>query len=109
MFYTDDRGHGDGGVTHRGIVQIARADPLPARVDQILGAVPDLHRALRIDGRDIAGGQPSIDESAVLRLVVARNGPLSPYHQMALRLPIARQVGAAFIDAFDLDTEGCLS
>ena len=39
---------------------VDRADPLAARLDDVLAAVGDLHVAVGIDRRDVAGGEPAV-------------------------------------------------
>lgn len=59
--HADDGGHRDRRMGHGHSFQIDRADPLSARLDEVLGAIADLHGPLRINGRDIAvGSQPSM-------------------------------------------------
>ena len=47
-------------VGDKSILHVHGADPFPSGLDQILGAVGDLHIALDIDGDDIAGAEPAV-------------------------------------------------
>jgi hypothetical protein len=47
-------------MADRGILERDRADPLTARAHHVLGPVGDVHVALRVDGRDVAGREPAL-------------------------------------------------
>ena len=47
-------------VRHQQVLHVDRADPLAARLDQVLGAVGDAHVAVRVDRRHVAGAQPAV-------------------------------------------------
>src|SRR5260370_22517335 len=62
-------GH-DGGLLHCGmadqrVFQVHRTDPFSAGLDEVLGAVGDLHVAFGIDGDHVAGSQPAVRRPAV--------------------------------------------
>ena len=99
----DDRGHGHGGVTDGGVFQVDRADPLAPGLDHVLGAVADLHGAARVDGGDVARGEPAVHQRGFVGLVVALHDPLAAHHQLALRCAVAGQGGTVFIDDLDFD------
>ena len=65
----DDRGLAHGRMAHERVLEIDRADPLAAGLDQVLGAVRDLHVALGVDGGDVAGAQPAVVGPLVAELV----------------------------------------
>ena len=73
----DDRRLGDVGVRDGDVLQRDRADPLAARLDHVLGAVGDLHVAVGIDGRDVAGGEPAVGVAARCR-AARRNRRCTP-------------------------------
>src|SRR5690348_16367152 len=58
MRHSDRCGFRDPGTSDRGILEVDRADPLPARLDDILGAVGDLDRAVRMNGGNVTGIEP---------------------------------------------------
>src|ERR1700690_4086641 len=70
MLDADDRRHGHGEVTDGHIFQVNQTDPFPAGLDQILGPISDLDRALVVDGGNVAGREPPIDERRGIRFVV---------------------------------------
>src|SRR6266568_222873 len=60
----------DGGLLHCGmtdqrVFQVHRTDPFSAGLDEVLGAVGDLHVAFGIDGDHVAGSQPAVRRPAV--------------------------------------------
>ena len=55
MAHADHRGFGDLGMADRDILHLDRGNPFAARLDDVLGAVGDLHIAVAVDGGDIAG------------------------------------------------------
>src|SRR3546814_10811202 len=44
----------------RGVFELDRADPFAARLDHILRAVGDLHHAVGVQHRDVAGVEPAL-------------------------------------------------
>ena len=60
MADADDGGFRDLGMADREIFEIDRGNPLAAGLDHVLGAVGDLHVAVRIDGRDVAGIEEAV-------------------------------------------------
>ena len=59
------------GVRHQQVLHVDRADPLAARLDQVLGAVGDAHVAVRVERGDVAGAQPAVGGE----LLRARSAP----------------------------------
>ena len=56
----DHGGLGDLRVRHDLVLQLDRADPLAAGLDQVLRAVDEPEAAVAVDGRDVAGAQPAV-------------------------------------------------
>ena len=48
------------GMADGEVLQLDRGDPFAARLDHVLGAVGDLHVAVRVDGRDVAGVEKAL-------------------------------------------------
>ena len=61
----DDGRLGDLGVAHQLVLEFDRADPLAARLDQVLGAVDEPDPATLVDRRDVAGAQPAVGGEAL--------------------------------------------
>src|SRR5882762_545516 len=83
----DDRSEGDLREARNDILDGNGADPFTAGFDHVLGAVGDLHEALRIDGSDVA----RIKVAVLVQNVLLR-GPIVPagdtrsaHHQTAER------------------------
>jgi hypothetical protein len=60
-------------VRHGEVLDLDRGDPLAARLDDILQPISELDVAVRVDGADIAGSEPSIfvNDLAALALEIA--------------------------------------
>src|SRR6185437_1120329 len=90
MLDADDRGLGDVRVAHRRVLDIDRADPLAAGFDHVLAAVDDLHIALLVDRRDVAGAEPAlvVEGRRARRLIIeiAADDPRAAHQQLAARL-----------------------
>src|ERR1035437_10898625 len=73
------------GIRHDGVFQILARDPLAAALDQILGAVNDLHEALSVNRDDVSGPEPAIHErvGASLVIEIAANDPWPAHLQFA--------------------------
>ena len=79
MDCADRRGFGDAGTTDGGIFQIDRADPFATRLDHVFRAVGDLHRAVEMHDRDIAGVEPSVAVHRIgIRRKISTDHPGSP-------------------------------
>ena len=77
MAHADHRGFGHLGMADRQVLQVDRGDPFAARLDHVLGAVGDLHVAVAVDGRDVAGVEEAVlveDRDVVLLEIGARDG-----------------------------------
>ena len=83
----DDRGLGDGGVSHERVLERDRRDPLAARFDEIFRAILDLDEAVGMDRDDVARPEPAVVRPAIRTLVrlVVGGGDRGPTH---LELPI---------------------
>ena len=56
----DHRGLGHLGMADREVFEVDRGNPFAARLDHVLGAVGDLHVAVRVDGGDVAGVEEAL-------------------------------------------------
>src|SRR5580704_4232357 len=75
---THYRGLFDGGMTHQCVFDVHRTDPLTARLNQVFGAVDNLHKTFVIHGGDVPRFEPAIFGPAmrlVGRIVVAGSHP----------------------------------
>src|SRR5690606_11415209 len=66
MAHTDDGRLGDIRVADGQVFQIDGGDPLAAGLDDVLGAVGDLHVAVAVDMRDVARVEPALLVEALL-------------------------------------------
>src|SRR5215470_15633329 len=110
MLDADDGGLTDLGVTGRKVLEFDRRYPFSAGLDDILGAVGDVHVAVPIEGRHI----PGIEEIVLIKNVV-RLSKVSPgngrtaHLQSAEGLSVTRQFLACIIDDFHLHAEWCVT
>src|SRR5262249_13650359 len=97
----------DAGAAHRCVLEIDRADPFAARLDHVLRAVGDHHRAVLLDLADIAGGEPVLVEELALAVAfhVALHDPRPAHHQVARDAAVLRQVVAGIVDDLHLAAE----
>ena len=107
MTDADDRSLRDLRMADREIFQIDRGYPFAAGLDHVLGAVGDLHIAVRIDGRDIAGIEEAVlvEDFFILRLVIAARDRRSPDLQPPEGLAVPGLVAAAIVGDFHFDAE----
>jgi hypothetical protein len=75
MEHADRGGFGHGGMAHGGVFQLDRADPFAARLDDVLGPVGQLQRAVGMDYRNVAGIEPLAGIDGFLALEVALDHP----------------------------------
>src|SRR5204862_659343 len=102
--HADHRGFRDRRMRHGDVLQIDRADPFSARLDHVLRAIGDLHKAVRVDGGDVARGKPSVAQGTAARaLEVFVEYPGPAHGEIAEGLAVARQVPAFAIDDFHFD------
>src|ERR1700730_7801022 len=59
VWHGDDSCLSDRCVSNQGILQVDRADPLPARLDQVLETIRDLDVSFRIDCDHVSCSKPS--------------------------------------------------
>ena len=103
--------HRDRGMRKCDVLDFDRADPLTARLDHVLASVGDLHVAVGIDRRDVAGREPAhavgIRQERIAALVVKifADYPRTAHHQIAERLAVPRQLAAVRIDNLHVDAE----
>ena len=76
MLDADHGGFRHLGVADREILQVDRGDPLAARLDDVLGAVGDLHVAVAVDGGDVAG----VEEAVVVEDCSPSSSVIGPGH-----------------------------
>src|SRR5450759_5738689 len=77
------------GMGHDFVLQFHRRDPLPTGLDDVLGAVADLHKALLVQPTDIAGTEPTVVEALGARLPVVRAGdPRAPNLEFSNRFAV---------------------
>src|SRR5262249_24526441 len=83
-----------------------RADPFAARLDHVLRAIGDLHRAVGVDGRDIASREPAVlgERVAALALEVALHHPGAAHLQVAESLTVPGQLLAVAVDDAHVDS-----
>ncbi|PAV72391.1 hypothetical protein WR25_15958 [Diploscapter pachys] len=102
---TQHGGFGDRRVGHGDVFQVDRADPLATGLDHILGAVGDLHEAVRVEGGDIPGGEPAIDQRAGLDAEVPLDHPVATHQQGACGLAVTQQLVAMLVHDFQVRAE----
>src|SRR2546423_12910452 len=91
--HADDRGLRDRRMRHGDVLQIDRADPFAARLDHVLRAIGDLHKAVRVDGGHVARGKPSVAQGIAARaLEVFLEYPGPAHEEIAEGLAVARQL-----------------
>ena len=109
--HADDRRLDHAGAADRGILEVDRANPFAARLDHILGAVDDLHVAVGVDRRDVAGVEPAVGVEdvavplAVAAAEVARDDPRTLDQQAPEAGPVARLFRTIGPDDLHLDAE----
>ena len=64
---------------HDRVLQLHAGDPLSAALHQIFRAIDDLNVALRVDGHDVAGAEPTVLKRllAAWIVVIAADDPRS--------------------------------
>ena len=85
------------GVRHEGVLEVDRADPLAAGLDDVLGPVGQREEAVRRQRADVAGPQPAVVElgrlgasASVPSVVVATRRSMGPDLQLADALAVPR-------------------
>ena len=93
-------------MADRDVLELDRADPLTARLDQVLAAVGDLQVAVGVDRGDVAGVEPAVGVGGVaVGPVVAAADPRPADQQLASRRPVPGQVASLPIDDPQVDAE----
>ncbi len=88
------RGLLHGRMPHERVLQVYRADPLAAGLDEVLGTVGDANVPLWIDGHDVTGPEPAVHGELVRLggvLEVALRDPRAPDLQLAHRDSVPRR------------------
>ena len=100
----DAGGHRDLRVRHRDVLEVDRADPFAAGLDDVLAAVGDLHVAVGVDRGDVAGREPAVHERVaafVLEVLETIHGPRTSSSPRDLAVP--RQLLAVVADDLHVD------
>ena len=99
MHHPDGGSFGDRRVAHRGVFEFDRADPFAARLDHVLGAVGDLHRAVGMEDRHVAGVEPALGVDRVfLGLEIALHHPWPADVQRARAFAVTREDLARIVE-----------
>src|SRR5262245_6565013 len=109
MGNADHRAVGEALAGERRVLHVDGADPLAARLYEILGAVDDDEPAVGRDLGDVAGGEPALPvdlPGGGLRVVeVARHDRRAAHEQFARGLAVRRRAPALVVDHLELDAE----
>jgi hypothetical protein len=89
----DHRRFGDGGMAHQRVLQVDRADPLAAGLDEVLRPVGDAHVAVRVHARHVAGAKPAVLGKALgsVDAVIAAGDERALHLHFADRLAVPRR------------------
>src|ERR1700719_4602754 len=95
-------------ATEREIFEIDRGDPFPARLDHVLGAVGDLHVAVRVHGGDVAGIEKAlaVKNAVAVALVVGARHRGPPHHEATERPAVPGYRPAGIVLDLHFDHEG---
>src|SRR4051794_24784537 len=104
-----DADHGrfrDRRVADRKIFQLDGRDPLTARLDDVLGAVGNLHVSMTIDGRDVARIEETVlvEDDLVLFVVGASDGRPTRL-EPADGLAVTRKLAGGVVGDLHFDSE----
>src|SRR5262245_56894836 len=97
---------GDPGTAEREIFELDRRDPFTTGFDDILCPVDDLHIAMRIDRRHVAGVEPTlrVERRCSLVLEVTRGDCRTFHLEPAERLAVPGEVTILIVGDLHLDT-----
>ena len=89
------------------VLDVHRADPFTARLDDVLGPVGDLQVAVFTDGSDVPGAEPAVRpvRSRFVQFEIAAADPGSTDHEFARALAVPRQFIAVIVDDFHCNAE----
>src|SRR3954466_5278396 len=106
MLYTDDGRFRHLRVTDGEVLEVDRGYPFAPGLDDILGAVGDLHVTVLIDGRDIAGVEESflVEDGVVLFVIRSRDGGAA-HSESAKSLAVPGQSLTGIVGNLHLDHE----
>src|SRR5262245_48481385 len=76
--HADDTDHGDGGMAHQAFLDLARADAIAARGDDVVVAALEEDVAILVDAPEVAGQQPVAGELLRRRPGIA---PVLPHNE----------------------------
>ena len=95
MSDADDCGFQDVRVADGEIFDVDGRDPLAARLDDVLGAVGDLHEAVGIDGGDVAGVEEAVlvEDLAAFVAEIALDDGEALHLEPAETFAVPRQLG----------------
>src|ERR1700751_2928366 len=99
MPYADHRSFRHLRVADRQILDFDRRYPFAARLDHVLRAIGDLHVALRIDGRDVAGVEEAVgvEDVAALTFEIGLGYGRSAHLEAAEGLAVPRQLAVRIV------------
>src|SRR4051812_13040810 len=105
MLDANHRGFLDRRMRHRDVLEVDRADPFTARLDDVLRAVGDPQGAFGVDRADVAGREPAavLQRIAALALEVALDHPRPAHLEVAESLSVPRQLLPVLIDDAHVD------
>src|SRR3546814_8439817 len=88
----------------RGVFELDRADPFAARLDHILRAVGDLHHAVGVQHRDVAGVESALTVRGLgIGLKITLDDPRTAALKPSARLAVAWQHIALIVDDAQLE------
>src|SRR5688572_28191264 len=72
-------------MTHEHVLELLRCDPFAAGFDQVGDAIGELHEAVLVESRDIAGAKPTVLRPALGRRVarITAGDPRTAHEQLA--------------------------
>ena len=109
MRHADHGAVGDALAGERRVLDVDGADPLAARLHEVLGAVDDEEPAVGRDLGDIAGAEPALAvgllAGSLLVLEIARHDRRAAHEQLARGLAVGRRAVALVVDHLEIDAE----